>query len=379
MNGSLKIGSILGIPIKIHFTFLIILFIFAWIISTLPSPLGFGDLQNDALKFILGMVTTLAVFAGVLLHELMHSLEARRAGIKIRDITLLIFGGVASIEDMPRDPKMEVRMAFAGPITSLLIGAAVYLPTQFLLSPASAGPYIYPFLYNFGMLNLVLGGFNLIPAFPMDGGRVLRAVLAMRMPYLEATRRAVSIGKTLALLMGVFGIFYSLWLIVIALFVYLGASEEERGTTISVRLEGTKVSELMTTEVDKVAPKMRLSELVEHMLATRHTGFPVVSRGRLMGIITISDVAPVPVAEREAVLVEDVLKKDVRTVSPDDDATRALKLMSELDIDRLIVMDKERVAGIVTRSDLVRFIQIKTILPELTPKGAKRAPPGSGW
>jgi CBS domain-containing protein len=213
----------------------------------------------------------------------------------------------------------------------------------------------------------------------MDGGRVLRALLAMRMPYLEATRRAVSIGKTFALLMALVGIFYSIWLILIALFIYFGASEEERGTTVSMQLEGTKVSELMTKKVDTVDPKMKISELVEKMLETRHMGFPVVTSGRLVGIITLSDISKVPPVERQALLVEDAMKKDVLTVTPEDEAVEALKLMSSKNVGRIVVLKGEKIAGIVTRSDLLNFIQIKTQLPEPTPRDKKETPPGSGW
>jgi len=375
----LKIGSILGIPIKIHFTFLIILFIFAWFIATIPFPLGFGELEDDLVKYLMGIFTTLAIFAGVLAHELAHSVVARRSGIKIKNITLLIFGGVASMEEIPRKPKLEIRMALAGPIMSVIIGVVVFVPTYFFISPESAGPIIYPFIYNFGLINLVLGFFNMLPAFPMDGGRVLRAMLAMRMPYLEATRRAVSIGKTFALLMALFGVFYSIWLILIALFIYFGASEEERGTTVSMQLEGTMVSEVMTGEVETIEPRMRISELVEKMLETRHMGFPVVSSERLVGIVTLSDLTRVPAIEREALYVEDVMKKEVRCIRPDDEAMEALKLMTQMRIGRLVVMDGERIVGIVTRSDLLDFVQIKTKLPAPHAPEREKIPPRSGW
>jgi Zn-dependent protease len=219
METSLQIGNIAGIPVKIHWSFLLVIPLFAWIIGSqivlttelirilFGVPIDATLITTGFNPYILGTAVALGLFFGVFVHEVAHSLIAKARGIKIHGITLLILGGVSQMEEVVPDPKVELPMALAGPLTSLAIGiicsALVYV-FPVLPDPAVAGVLIFTFGY-LGLLNVLLFAFNLLPAFPMDGGRVLRAWLARRMPLSRATQIAADVGKGFAVLFGIFG------------------------------------------------------------------------------------------------------------------------------------------------------------------------------
>jgi Zn-dependent protease len=219
VKASFQIGKIIGIPIRVHFTFIIILVLFAWAFavdnfSIFGFPIGFGGLPISLVfQLALGVIVAILLFICVLLHELGHSYVTQRFGFKINSITLFIFGGVSQTEEIPRNPKQEMRIAIVGPGVSILIGIVFYAVYFFINQFGSSLP-IKILSISVGMLafyNLLLAGFNLIPAFPIDGGRVLRAGLAMRMEYDKATRAASSFGKAVAIFMAIFGNFYLFW------------------------------------------------------------------------------------------------------------------------------------------------------------------------
>lgn len=369
MKSSLKIGSVLGIPVRLHITFLLILPLIAYVLAMGPSnpgypfgPMGFSALgDNMLLQFGLGTLAAILLFACVLVHEVAHSYVAKRNGIKINDITLYLFGGVSAMEEVPRNPSVELVMAVVGPLTSIVIGiffGALWfgLPQQ-LWGSATIGPLVYLMFY----LNIALGIFNIIPAFPMDGGRVLRSFLAMRMPYIEATRIAVGLGKLFAYMMGIFGLLMGLngiWFIIIAFFIYIAAGEEERATVTSVVLEGVKVRDIMTKDVDTVDAGTSVADLMKTMFEKKHLGYPVVEGGRMVGIVSLSDAVKVPEDRRGITMVRDVMTRNVITLKPDDDASVALQRISQFRIGRLVVMEGERIAGIISRSDLVRDLEL---------------------
>jgi Zn-dependent protease/CBS domain-containing protein len=377
MKWSYQIGSIRGIPIKLHLTFLIILLAFIWVlavndfrIKTLGITLGFGGMDiSTGLKYLLGAITSVLFFSTLLFHELSHSFIAQSYGTHIRSITLFVIGGVSQMEEIPREPRMEARISAAGPALSLGIGiltSAIYYlfgpvsPAETEATLKSAALIVVGII---AFYNVFLGLFNLVPAFPMDGGRILRAWFAMRMPYIEATRRAVSVGKSFAIAMGIFGLFASPILIAIAIFIYLGASGEEKATVISITLEGVKVRNVMTSvpDVIYVPPDWTLEQLIDVMFKTRHMGYPVQEShaSPVLGVITFSDVQRVPASERVAIRVEDVMKREIISIRPDADAFDALKLMSSRNLGRLIVMDDGQMVGIVSRTDLMRAIQFR--------------------
>ncbi|HEY9205868.1 MAG TPA: site-2 protease family protein [Candidatus Methanoperedens sp.] len=367
MKTSFQLGKIMGIPIKLHITFLLILPIFAWSFAINPSPFGFND-QDLPLRYVLSLAAAVSLFVCVLLHELGHSYVAKKHGTNIQSITLFLFGGVSSMEEIPRDPKTELKMALAGPGVSFLISLIfiiIYLifkpPADSFMGYLFLQPINDPYLRLFWMIsiiNIMLGIFNLLPAFPMDGGRVLRAWLAERMPYIRATREAAGIGKMFAILMGIFGLFYSFWFLLIAFFIYIGASEEEKSTEINVILEGVKIKDIMSREIHTVTSGMSVEELVEHIFRFKHMGYPVVDDGQLKGIVTFTDVQKVTREERKAVKVSQIMSKNIIDLQEDDAAVNALKLMTVNNIGRIIVKKGEKISGIVSRTDIIRAIQL---------------------
>ena len=391
MAAALRIGRVLGIPIYLHLTFLVILPLFVYLFS---APGGssdqgrlFGMDMNfkglDAplwVKYAFGTAATVIFFITILIHELAHSYLAQMYGVRIKGITLMIFGGVSQMEEIPRQPRQEWRMAFAGPLASLLIGIGT-LGAMLLLKSLRPGSVLLDgtitLLGLMAFYNVLLAGFNLLPAFPMDGGRLLRAFYAARMPYVEATRKAARIGRYFAIGLAVFGIFYNFLLILIALFVYIGATEEEQATAISESLQGIQVRQLMSTAVQVVHPDMSVQQLHDLMLTTRYMGFPVVD-GTLVGIVTLSDTHKVPRDRVPFARVRDIMTKEVVTVPPDIEAAKALAVLSQRRIGRLVVTEGANIVGIVTKKDFLRAVDVISARSRATRWGEQfppQAPP----
>jgi Zn-dependent protease/CBS domain-containing protein len=365
---SLKIGKALGIPIYLHFTFLIILPLFIYVFSTetadiLGITLGFGGTDlSTAAKIAFGTVAALMFFAAVLAHELAHSYVAIRYGVRIKHITLMLFGGVASMEEMPRKPLEELKMAFAGPMASFVIGVVSFGGMFFvdLLDLGSSWESIVILLGLTGFYNVLLAGFNLMPAFPMDGGRVLRSYLATKMSYVEATKKAAYVAKVLAIGMAVVSlvVFFNLFLLLIAMFIYFAAREEERATIIGESLDGLTVRQLMSDAIQVVHPSMSVQQLLDMMMATNRTGFPVVDYG-LVGIVTLSDTRKVPKDRAPVTQIRDIMTRDVVTVRPDTTANDGVRILSQKEIGRLVVVDdRGNLVGIVTKKDFTRMVDI---------------------
>ncbi len=364
MKTSIRIGKVMGIPIKIHISFLLVLVLFPIAFSN-DAEFGFADVASAPLRYALALTLTLLIFMGVLLHELGHSWVAMKYGIGIRSITLIILGGIAAMEEVPRDPRAEMRISIAGPLVSLAIGIFCYISYTFLDSHSIAQlpviAHIPHFLRSIAYINIGLFVFNLLPAFPMDGGRVLRAWYAGRMPYLRATRKAVHVGKMFAIMMAVFGLLVpsARWFILIAFFIYIGASEEEKYAEVSATLEGIGVSDLMTREIAYVQDNLTISELLRLMFEKKHLGYPIVDQftGKIAGMVTFTDIRSVPTSEHGNMLVRDVMKK-VIFIPEDADAMDALKMMSTEKVGQLLVQDKGSITGIVSRTDLTRSIEV---------------------
>lgn len=233
MESSLRIGSLLGIPIKLHITLLLVLPIFAYLFEINPQPSGFYGVEPPITRYVLSALAAILLFATILVHELAHSYMAKRYGVYIYSFTLFLFGGITDMKNIPMKPGQEEWMAFAGPLTSLVIGSICFFTHKSLifLNPTFSQNPAYLLLLILGYENIVLGIFNLLPAFPMDGGRMLRSFYARKMSYVKATKRAAAIGKFFAILLAIFGIYVeNLWFPLVALFIYVSASEEERST-----------------------------------------------------------------------------------------------------------------------------------------------------
>jgi Zn-dependent protease/CBS domain-containing protein len=360
MNTSFQIGKIIGIPIKLHITFLLIIPVMGYIFANNNPVFGFSDVEPIFLRYVLGLSVAILLFACVLLHELGHSIVAKKHGTNIQGITLFLFGGVSSLEDIPRDPKLEFKMALAGPSVSLLIGSILIIFYELLKTNISIDNPFLRLVWLIAYINIILFIFNLIPAFPMDGGRVLRAVLAGKMPYKKATSIAANVGKMFAIIMGIAGLIIpgGLWYILIAFFIYIGATEEDKSTQISVTLEGVKIRDIMTRDIKTVPAGMTVDELVDFMFKFKHMGYPVVEGKEVIGIVTFTDVQNVPKEERKNIMLSDIMTKEIINLKEDDDAVKALKLMTMNNIGRIIILDEKKMIGIVSRTDLLRSVQL---------------------
>ena len=352
----------MGIPIRLHWTFLLVILYIAWAFASISQQVlgrtyGLGSIEPVNLRWTYSLVFAVVLFACVALHELGHSYIAHKNGIIIRSITLYFFGGVSAVEEIPRNPRLELQMAFAGPAVSGVIG----LISTLLASLLPEGSNAAIMLWTLGLMNIILMAFNLIPAFPMDGGRLLRAWFATRMPYIRATRNAAGIGKIFAILMFVLGVFtFNFMLLFVAFFVYVGASEEEKATEIIVSLEGIKVRDIMSAQVRTIAPDMTLRELKELMFREKHRGYPVTSGDEMLGIVTLTDVQNVPDEQLDHTVVEKVMARKLYVIAPVEEASTAMKMMNEKQIRRLPVMDNGRLVGIVSREDLVRALELSS-------------------
>ncbi len=377
MDGSFRIGSLFGIPIYIHYTFLLVIPLFAWIIGSQIAvtvgllqelyrvPIDPALVTSGFTPYLLGAVVSCGLFFGVLVHELAHSLVARKKGIAINSITLMIFGGVATMEEGIPDPKVELPMALVGPIASLffglICGGIVYLIPSLVPDPARAGALVFLFGY-LGLLNVILCFFNLIPAFPMDGGRVLRAWLATRMPLHKATKIAADIGKGFAIIFGIIGLVaFSPFLILIALFIYIGANMESTAVKYSHLLQDVIVSDMMSSPVTTVPPNMPVTQVITMMYTSKHLGFPVVERDTLVGMITLMDVNRTSPIDREALQVRDIMTRDPITLPPAALVIDALRIMSAHDIERIPIVQDDKIVGIVTRMDILKVTELRQI------------------
>lgn len=365
----LRIGSAFGIPIRLNWTFLLILPFFAFLIGSeavtiaeLMNEMGanitLNTISEGPMPWILGFVAAIGLFVGVLLHELGHSLVAIRYGYEIDSITLWLLGGVASLTEVPEDWRHEFLIAIAGPIVSVGVGVSCYI--VFFFAPASADSVLFVFGY-LALLNVFLAGFNMLPAFPMDGGRVLRAFLARSQPHAQATQQAATVGKIFAFLMALVGLVANWLLILLALFIYIAASGEAKETTLKAAFEGVSVADVMTPreQLDTVSAEMRVAELIEQMFQQQHTGYPVMDGPRLVGIVTLEDASSIQEVERDAYRVEDIMETDIQSVSLEADAMDALQTMRQHSVGRLPVFNnRDEFVGIISRTDLMTALDI---------------------
>lgn len=368
---SFRIGSVAGIPIRLGLSFLLVLPLVAWFIATqvgqwvsimnrtLGANFAVGALSSGSMPFVLGAVAAVGLFIGVVLHELGHSLVAMRYGYAIDAITLWFLGGIAQLTEMPEDWRQELAVAIAGPIVSIALGVGSYL--AFLVLPESLGPVRFVLAY-LALMNVALAAFNLLPGFPMDGGRVLRALLARNRTHARATQLAAEVGKGFAFLLGLAGLLSGgIFLIAIAFFIYISAAGEAQQAVTKAALRGVAVARVMTpaSEVNAVTPETSIAELIERMLEERHTGYPVLEGGELVGMVTLSDARDVREVERDAYRVEDVMTGDLYTIPADADAMDALSVMQTESVGRLPVVDvRGEFAGLVSRTDLMTALTI---------------------
>ncbi|GAA0234152.1 CBS domain-containing protein [Halobaculum roseum] len=366
----IRVGRVAGIPIQLNWTFLLILPLFAYLIGSQVGEFSgivadtFGvaipaeALTAGALPWVLGTAAAMGLFVSVLLHEFGHSLTAMHYGYEIKAITLWLFGGVAQFEEMPEDWKQEFTISIMGPVVSVALGLVAYAVLVGVALPPTVA-FVVGYL---ALMNLVLAAFNMLPGFPMDGGRVLRALLARNRPHARATQIAAEVGKVFAFLLGLVGLFGGNWLTVgLAFFIYIAASSEAQQTTMRAAFEGVAVGDIMTPreELHTVEPRTSVAELMERMFRERHTGYPVLKNANLVGMVTLEDAQGVREVERDAYTVEDVMETDIASVTPRADALTALETMQQRGVGRLPVVDADgELVGLISRTDLMTAFNI---------------------
>lgn len=364
MKSSFTIGHLFGIPVKIHLSLLIILPFFAWafgsniIYLTENTDIARRELLLN--PYLLGFFMAIMLFASILVHELAHSLVARKKDVETTDITLMLFGGLANIEEISKDPKDEVKIAASGPLTSLGLGFVLILLASY--APNFILEDIRLLILYTGQLNIFLAVFNLLPAFPSDGGRILRALLAQRTSFRRATEIASRVGKGFAFAFGILGFMSgNILLIFIAFFIYIGASQEHQFSNIKSALSDLKVKDLMTEEVKTVPVNMSIHRLVEKMFNDKHSGFPVLRDDKVVGIVTMEDVKKIPQAEYKNTPVQTIMNNEIHSVQEDDELYEAFKMLFQKDIGRLLVMEQDILKGIITRSDVMTGLRVREL------------------
>jgi len=344
MKYSFKIGSAWGIPIELHITFILLMAA----VFLLSYPFTIPDL------YFFFLILFLFVF--VVFHELAHSVVARHYHIKVRKIVLYPIGGVSEIEEIPENPRIEWRMAIAGPLTSFVIGGVLLALSQIISVAATGAPTSFSLtstgnlILDLAALNLILGAFNLIPAFPMDGGRVFRALLAERLKFSDATKYAAFIGRLFGIVMVMVGIFFNLWLIIIGIFIYIGATEEAEQTIVSTTLARVRVKDVMHPEVATVTPETTLTDALETMFKARYHDALVEKEGALLGVVTWNEIMKIKPEQRSTMHVEALERKQV-SVFEDESILEAYKTMTREKIDLLPVADRTaptKVIGVIT-------------------------------
>ncbi len=365
-RGSFKIATIAGVPVRIHWTFFILL---AWAFGS-----GFAGGGSWA-----GGLSTLAlvaaVFACVVAHEFGHILAARAFGVRTRDVTLLPIGGVAALERIPEKPWQELVVAVAGPLVNVVIAGAL-LPgllwgneagfLSVFAGPADGGQ---KFIASLAAINIWLVLFNMIPAFPMDGGRVLRAVLAMFTDRVSATRAAARVGQVIAALMALLGILQG-WpmLLVLAIFVFLGAGAESAGTEADERLRGVAVDAVMVRDFRVLAETDSLQTAVDALLALSQSDFPVTRDGSgaapIVGLLTRADLVQGLARHGAAATVRDAMREPCAPMRPRDPAARALKELHAARCPLIPVVENGAIVGLLTPDNVAEAIMIRGALAQ---------------
>ncbi|KAA5540463.1 CBS domain-containing protein [Roseiconus nitratireducens] len=354
MSGSFKIAKLFGIDVFVHWSFFLLLLWIGW--STSRSG-------GDAAQVLVGLATVLALFGCVVLHELGHALTARRFGIGTTDITLLPIGGVARLERMPKNPVQEFWVAIAGPAVNVAI-AAVLLVVMVLLgrsnfasADALTGNSI---LANLFTINLVLVIFNMLPAFPMDGGRVLRALLAMKMNYVSATETAALVGKLMAVLFAVIGIYANPLLLFIALFVFLGASGEVRMAKMGEWIGNLTVDKAMMTQFRTFSPDEPLASVVDELISGSQVDFPVCQEGHFVGMFRRSDLPGAIETHGHESTIANLIDRDCLTATPDGSLEHLVSKMQSTGVGSVPVLQGDRVVGLVSQENINELVMIRS-------------------
>ncbi len=356
MKWSIKLGRFLGIDVFMHFTFVLLI---SWV-----AYANWRQGQSIA-SAVAGVSFILALFLCVVLHEFGHALSARRYGIRTRDIILLPIGGLARLERIPTKPLQELWVALAGPAVNvaIAIGLFVWLQITATLVPMSAMTLTTgPFLERLMVANLFLVVFNLIPAFPMDGGRVLRALLATRQDYSRATQTAAAIGQGIAVIFGFLGLFYNPFLLFIAFFVWIGAAQEASMAQLKSAIGGIPVQQAMVSDFKTLHVDDDLNRAVELTLSGSQKDFPVMDDGDLKGILTQTDLLKALAEKDRHPTIGSVIQTDFTLVDHKDMLEAAFSKLRDCNCHTLPVMDQDRIVGLMTMDNLGEYMRIQAVM-----------------
>ncbi len=362
---SIRIGRVFGIPLELDASWFFVFFLVAATLTTSYFPAALPD-RTPSTYVAIGFTTALLFFGSLLLHELAHSLVARAGGIRISRVTLFLFGGVSQMEQEPRSPGHELLVALAGPGTSLAL-AGLFWGSGTLAEAAGLSGLIWAPVEYLGVINLFLALFNLLPGFPLDGGRVLRAIVwAATKDLLRATKWASRSGQALGMtliaiaVLGVLrGSFDFVWFAVMGWFLSMLAAGAYQQQLLRTELARVPVRTIMSSPAALAPAEATLAEVADsHFLGGRHRRYPVVEDGRIIGIIDLEKTGEVPRAEWTRVTAAEVAARDLREVvaAPDTSVDAVLPLLEPSGPGAVLVVDDGRLAGIVTRADIIRLI-----------------------
>ena len=361
---SLYIGKFADIKVYIHWTFWLIL---VWIFFV------YYNINQSPQEGFEGVLFILALFACVVLHEFGHALTAKRYNIKTRNITLYPIGGVASLESMPEQPKREFLVAIAGPLVNVVIAAIlwVYLESTGQMpdfsaldnaEPEEIDGMSLPFSFNLLMANVILVAFNLIPAFPMDGGRMLRALLAFKLDRAKATRIAANIGQLLAISFVVFGIFYNFWLVIIGFFIYIGAGSEASMENIRYGLAGHTVRDVVMKQFSRLLPEENLEKAVQLLLNSQEQEFIVAEDDQVVGVLTRKELIRGLSEHGKAHPVSKVMSKNFITLHPDMPLKDVYRKMMSEGCSVGPVLENGKFIGIVDKNNIDELLMVESAL-----------------
>jgi len=353
MRWSLKIAQVAGIGIFVHWTFFLLL---AWVVYSYTSAGKGGAVALE------GVIFVLAIFACVVLHELGHALMGRHYGVKTRDITLLPIGGVARLESIPEVPLQEFWIAVAGPAVNVAIAAVLFVLLQIGGDIASAREVTLvggPFLFRLMLVNVMLVLFNMLPAFPMDGGRVLRALLACRMSRVRATHIAASVGQFMAILFGIAGVFSGQWMLLfIALFVYLGAQAESHMVEVRSLFKGARARDAMITRFKTLREDDPIESVVEESTISHQKNYPVLDGKGAAGVLLHRDVIAALAKGDGRARVGDVMRRDVLVVQDSDPLDRVIDEMQSEGQPLALVQRDGELVGLLSEEHIGQWVML---------------------
>ncbi len=366
MGNSFQIGKIFGISIRIDYTWFVVFALLSLSLGGHHFPQYYPG-WSPVLYWFMGIITALAVFSSVLVHELAHSLVSRARGVPVRNITLFIFGGVSQLSDEPKSPGGEFWMALAGPATSIGIGAiarVLYLVTGSASTPLAA------FAELLAYINVGVAIFNLVPGFPLDGGRIFRAIIWKITGNLrKATHVASIVGRIIAYLLILLGVWrvlsgdmFGIWIAFIGWFLEKAASSSYRQLAVREILQDVKVSDVMVSDCLQVSKDLTIRELVdEYILRTTYRCFPVVDGEHVLGVVDLRGIQEIPRERWDTMKVEQAMIPfdELKSIHPDDELYTAMQQMAEEKIDQIPVVENGKLVGVVTRDNLMNFIHTR--------------------